>query len=65
MGAEHSKIKVQVDKKYKSSEVKNDLISVQEKIKDRESRKISFLNNRQQELLSIVEKNRKQKRHYE
>jgi hypothetical protein len=42
-----------------SSQVKNDLIHVQENIKSRELEKITSLNERQQQLLEIVEKTRR------
>jgi uncharacterized protein (UPF0254 family) len=44
LGNEHSRIKTYYSKRFISSQVKNDLISVQENIKNRELEKITNLN---------------------
>ena len=54
-----------MEKKYQSSETKNDLIFVQDRIKKRESDKIRALTSKQKELLNIVEKNRQVKKNYD
>lgn len=65
LGNEHSRIKTFYSKRFISSQVKNDLINVQENIKNRELEKISDLNSRQQQLLEIVEKTRRQHHTYD
>jgi len=54
-----------MNKRRQSSEVKKDLILVQERIKNNEIRTIDHLNARQKELLDVLEKNKKQKSHYD
>lgn len=65
LGNEHSRVKSLYNKKYISSQVKNDLINVQDSIKKREIEKISTLSSRQQQLLDIVEKTRRDFHQYD
>jgi hypothetical protein len=65
LGNEHSRIKTFYSKRFISSQVKNDLIGVQESIRNREMEKITDLSSRQQQLLEIVEKTRRQHHTYD
>ena len=65
LGTQHSKALAQINKKKRSSSVKNDLISVQDKIKDRDMQRISTISSRQRELKQLVDKNEKEKGKYE
>lgn len=65
LGNEHSRVKSLYSKKYISSQVKNDLIGVQDSIRRREIEKISSLSSRQKQLLDLVEKTRKDFHQYD
>ena len=54
-----------MQKRSQSSTVNSDLIYVQQSIKNREIQKISTLTSKQKELLGVVEKNKKQREHYD
>ena len=47
-------------KSFRASQVKNDLIKVQERIKERDMKTIDFLTTRQKSLMEIVEKSKRQ-----
>lgn len=53
------------ERRAASSEVKGQLIRVQESLKQREVSKMTELNSRQKELLQLAEKGRKEREQYE
>ena len=65
LGTKHSKALAQINKNKRSSSVKNDLISVQDKITDKEKQRISTMSSRQKQLIEIVDKTQKEKKKYD
>lgn len=56
---ETAKVNSLFTKRHQSSEVKKDLIYIQEKIKNKEMLTIGHLNSRQKDLLELVERNKR------